>query len=91
MLRLMLARRSEPPTGPLAEALAAVDAALAASLAMRGEPAVERAAFDALPQPSTALLGRLQITVQDGQAVQRAALAALAALGASRSTDHPGS
>jgi len=87
MLRLMLARRSEPPAGPLASALAAVDAALAASLAMRGEPAVERAAFDALPQASSALLGRLQVTVQDGQAVQRAALAALAALGASRATD----
>ena len=87
MLRLMLARRSEPPAEPLGSALAAVDAALAASLAMRGEPATERAAFDALPQPSTALLGRLQVTVRDGQAVQRAALAALAALGASRATD----
>jgi uncharacterized membrane protein YccC len=87
MLRLMLARRSESPAEPLGSALAAVDAALAASLAMRGEPAAERAAFDALPEASTALLGRLRITVQDGQAVQRAAVAALSALGASRATD----
>ena len=87
MLRLMLARLGEPPAGPLGEALAAVDAALAASLAMRGEPATERAAFDALPAPSTGLLGRLQVTLQDGQAVQRAAVAALVALGGSRATD----
>jgi hypothetical protein len=30
----------------------------------------------------------LQVTVRDGQAVQRAAVAALVALGASRATDH---
>ena len=87
MLRLMLARLGELPAGPLGEALAAVDAALAASLAMRGEPATERAAFDALPAPSTGLLGRLQVTLQDGQAVQRAAVAVLVALGGPRATD----
>jgi uncharacterized membrane protein YccC len=90
MLRLMLARQGAvPPGASLRAAFEAVDAALAAPLGGQGEAVPRPAAPDALPDEAAAapLFSRLQVTVQDGRAVQRAAIAALVALGAARATD----
>jgi uncharacterized membrane protein YccC len=86
MLRLMRAQASDELRGaPVVAALRAVDDALQEALAW---PARAQAGADAAPllaalesPPASRLPRRLQVTLQDGEAVARCASALLAALG----------
>ena len=86
MLRLLLSRGgAEGRDAAEAPALQAADAALAAALALQPEAP----AGDAVPAEAAAapLRERLEVTVQDGAAVRRAAQAALAALERARAAE----